>query len=155
MALKEYLIKQLGTYGPNHAWIFVIVKPGFEKYTQQIIEEFTSDVPGDDKHPTHTPWVLSKTRTKILLPEEARSLYEIHKKEDWYEDLWKYMSSGPTTGLLFVKPDEKVSKKMFKEVGAIKDYIRERWGESEMRNVIHSSDSIEHMQHEASIYFTI
>ena len=155
MALKEYLIKQLGSYGPDHAWIFVIVKPGFEKYTQQIIEEFTSARPGTDKYPAHTPWVLSKTRSKTLLPEEARSLYEIHKKEDWYEDLWKYMSSGMTTGLLFVKPDEKVSKKMFKEVDAIKDYIREQWGESEMRNVIHSSDSIEHMQHEASIYFVI
>ena len=45
--------------------------------------------------------------------------------------------------------------KRFKEVDKIKDEIRQRWGESEMKNVIHSSDSLEHMNEEAKIYFSI
>lgn len=147
--LKDYIINKLGTFNEENAWIFVIIKPGFETLSQAIIEEFTTE------SPAHTAWQLSKVRTKMLLPQEARELYKIHKKEEWYEDLWKYMSSGKTTGLLFVKPEEKMSKKIFKEVDEIKDYIRDKYGESEMRNVIHSSDSLEHMKWESSIYFVV
>ena len=121
--------------------IFVIVKPGFLKLTPVIINIF-------EEH----GWTLEKIRTKTLLKSEAKRLYDIHKKEDFYDDLCNYMSSDQSTGMVFVK-DKPMSKKMFDETNKIKDIIRKKYGESEMRNVIHSSDSLERMKIERGIYF--
>ena len=43
----------------------------------------------------------------------------------------------------------------FKAVAKIKDEIREKYGESDMRNVLHSSDKKENMMNEAPIYFGV
>lgn len=121
--------------------IFVIVKPGFLKDSQLIIKEFTD-----------RGWKLERTRTKTLLLSEAKRLYDIHKKEDWFDDLCEYMSSDNSMGLLFTK-DKPMSKKMFDETNKIKDVVRKKFGESEMRNAIHSSDSLERLQIERGVYF--
>ena len=121
--------------------IFVIVKPGFLKDSQLIIKEFTD-----------RGWKLERTRTKTLLFSEAKRLYDIHKKEDWFNDLCKYMSSDNSMGLIFTK-DKPMSKKMFDETNKIKDIVRKKFGESEMRNAIHSSDSLERLQIERGVYF--
>lgn len=121
--------------------IFVIVKPGFLKHSQDIIKEFERG-----------GWVVNRLRTKRLLPEEAHRLYDIHKKEDWFKDLCIYMSSGSCIAILFTR-NKPMSDQMFKEVGKIKDEIRKKWGESEMRNVIHSSDSLERLQIERALFF--
>lgn len=125
----------------GRANIFVIVKPGFLKYTQDIIKEFEKN-----------GWNVEKIKTKRLLMSEAKKLYEPHKKEDFFDDLCKYMSSDLTTAILFLK-DIPMSKKVFTETGKIKDSIRKKYGESEMRNVLHSSDSLERLQVERGIYF--
>lgn len=134
-------ISNFGTYSDSMKRIFTIVKPGFEKLTPTIIKLFNKE-----------GWNVAKIKTKVLLLSEAKSLYDIHKKEKWYEPLCKYMSSGPTTAIIFTK-NEPMSKKVFDEVGKIKDEIRKKYGESDMRNVMHSSDSLQHMKHEMSIYF--
>ena len=120
--------------------IFVIVKPGFLKHTKDIIKLF------EEKG-----WTLGKIRTKQLLLQEAQRLYEPHKKEDFFKPLCEYMISEPTTAILFVR-DEPLKNK-FKKVGELKDTIREKYGESEMRNCIHSSDSEERLNIEKRIYF--
>ena len=124
------------------ARIFIIVKPGFFKYSQEILERFAKD-----------GWELEKSRTKQLLPKEAKALYKIHKDEEWYKPLWEYMSSEPTTAFILINRQKSMTPSIFAETSAIKDEIREKYGESDMRNVIHSSDSIEHMEHEQHIYF--
>ena len=121
--------------------IFVIVKPGFLKDTQLIINMF------EEKG-----WVVDRIKTKQLLPSEAKQLYDIHKKEDFFKDLCEYMSSDLSTAILFTK-DKPMSPKMFDETNKIKDRIRKELGESEMRNAIHSSDSLERLQIERGIYF--
>ena len=123
--------------------IFVIIKPGFLNgyVAQAIIKEFTD-----------RGWKVERTRTKRLLLSEAKRLYDIHKKEDWFDDLCKYMSSDLSMGVLFTK-DKPMSKKMFDETNKIKDIVRKKFGESEMRNAIHSSDSLERLQIERGIYF--
>ena len=121
--------------------IFVIVKPGFLKDTPLIISKF------EEKG-----WTLSRIRTKQLLLDEAKRLYDMHKSKPFYEDLCNYMSSEPSTGLIFVK-DKPMSEKMFDETNSIKDDIRKELGESEMRNAIHSSDSLERLPIERGIYF--
>ena len=121
--------------------IFVIVKPGFLNHSQDIIKDFE-----------RSGWVVNRLRTKRLLLDEAHRLYDIHKKEDWFKDLCTYMSSGSCIAILFTK-NKPMSDQMFKEVGKIKDEIRKKWGENEMRNVIHSSDSLERLQIERSLFF--
>lgn len=136
ISLVESLARQF-----SNAWIFAVVKPGFEKYCTDIVEMFKKK-----------GWKLSRTRTKQLTYREAKQLYLVHKDEDFYEDLCKYMSSDISVGLIFEKPGQ-VSKSMFEEVDKIKDTIREKWGKDDMRNVLHSSDSLSAMEHESEIYF--
>ena len=139
--LKEFL--QLGIFNSDKAYIFTVVKPGSLQYTQKIIEKFEEN-----------GWRVSKIRTKHLLSKEAHKLYAIHKKKDFYKSLCEYMSSGNSTAIIYTK-DEPMSEKVFKEVKQIKDEIREKYGESDMRNVLHSSDSLEHMVEEIKIYFNM
>lgn len=121
--------------------IFVIVKPGFLKDTALIINKFEE-----------RGWVLDRIKTKQLLPKEAARLYDIHKNKPFYKDLCEYMSSDLSTGIIFTKEGE-MYPEMFDETNSIKDAIRDELGESEMRNAIHSSDSLERLPIERGIYF--
>ena len=121
--------------------IFVIVKPGFLEDTPYIINQFKE-----------YGWIVDKIKTKKLLLSEAKKLYEPHKKEDYFESLCNYMISDLTTGILFVK-DKPINSKMFEETNKIKDIIRKKIGENEMRNGIHSSDSFDRLNIESEIYF--
>lgn len=141
----ERLYKFISNLDQPFDEIFTIIKPGFLKLSDEIIKIFEE----------HGWWVF-KTVTKTLTEKQAKDLYKIHKKEDWYEPLVKYMSSGESTAILFRKTYDKRSpepKNIYKEVGEIKDEIRDKWRESDMRNVMHSSDSREHMDDEMKIYF--
>lgn len=137
----EKLYKFVSQLDTPHADIFTIIKPGFLHLSSTIIKEFEEN-----------GWEVFKSRTKHLLSSEARELYKIHKKEDWYELLVKYMSSDKSLAIIFRKVGT-VPKDIYKAVGEIKDKIRDEYGESDMRNVMHSSDSLEHMQEEMKIYF--
>ena len=125
----------------NKCNIFVIIKPGFLKDAAYVISEFTKK-----------GWVVSRIRTKQLLLDEAKRLYEPHKKEPFFKDLCEYMSSAPSTAILFIK-DKSFNDNMFDETNKIKDKIRKKLSESEMRNGIHSSDSLERLRIERGIYF--
>lgn len=118
--------------------IFIIIKPGFLNISKEIISEFIDN-----------GFEVKQSKTKRLLLSEAKELYKIHKEEDFYEPLCKYMSSDITTAFILTKNCSNI----FKEVGKIKDRIREKYGESDMRNVMHSSDSLEYMKDEMKIYF--
>ena len=135
------MMKELGIYNKENQRIFTVIKPGFLHLAKNIIEIFNKN-----------GWEVSKLRTKQLLRKEANKLYAVHKKESFYNDLCKYMSSGPSLAIIFTR-DKLNNDKIYKEVSEIKDKIRKKWGESEMRNVLHSSDSYEHMLKEMSIYF--
>lgn len=126
---------------PNCKWIFTVIKPGFLNIAQQVIDEFLED-----------GWQIYKTTTKTLTLPEAHTLYETHKKEDFYEDLCKYMSSGPSMAIIYTRPGV-IRKNMFDRVGQLKDKIRQEYGESDMRNVLHSSDNYSDMLRESSVYF--
>lgn len=139
-SLKDML--KIGLFDKNNQYIFTVVKPGALQYTQKIIERFEEE-----------GWRVSKMRTKQLLLQEAQRLYAIHKKQDFYEDLCEYMSSGLSTAIIYTYEGEEPIKNVFKAVEAIKYEIREEYGESDMRNVLHSSDSQEHMEEEMNVYF--
>ena len=136
-------MKKLASYSKTTKHIFLIIKPGFLPLCSKILQIFEEN-----------GWNISMLRTKQLLLSEAQKLYAIHKDKDFYKDLCKYMSSGLTMAFIFEK-DVPMDNKVVEEVGKIKDIIRKKWGESDMRNVIHSSDSLEHMNQEAPIYFNM
>lgn len=122
--------------------VFVIVKPGFLNLTDIILKRFVED-----------GWEIDKTIVKKLQSKEAQELYKVHRKKDFYKPLCEYMSSDITRAFILKK--EPNGKNPFKEVAAIKDEIRDKYGESDMRNVLHSSDKFESMMHEAPIYFGV
>lgn len=118
--------------------VFIIVKPGFLKYTKEILEKLKKE-----------GWELIRIRTKKLLLSEAKRLYAVHKKEKFYTPLCKYMSSDLSTGIIVAKK----TKAPFEEIAKIKDKFRKKYAESDMRNVMHSSDSKESMDKEMYCYF--
>lgn len=134
--LNDYIVEHIND--PKKDEVFVIIKPGFLKKSAEIMEMIKDE-----------GFELVKTTTKLLTLKEAEKLYLIHKKEEWYKPLCDYMSSDLTLGLLFKSSDEEPLKKM----AEVKDKVREKFGESDMRNVMHSSDSYEHMLDEQCIYF--
>ena len=142
MEKLKQILKEVSEFSTqNEKVLFVIIKPGFLNLTKEVIDTMVEH-----------GWEFKRIKSKRLLLSEAQQLYKIHKKEDWYESLCKYMASDITIGLLFHKPGQ-VERKDFKEMDEIKDGIREKYGESDMRNVIHSSDSFKHLKDEASLYF--
>lgn len=121
--------------------IFVVLKPGFMNLSQTIIDIFKE-----------SGWEMEKTVVKKLLLHEAQQLYKVHSKEEFYKPLCEYMCSDICRAFIFTKPGIQ-TKKTFTEVKEIKDKIREEYGESDMRNVLHSSDSEKNMDSESSIFF--
>lgn len=118
--------------------VFVIIKPGFYNLANDLFATFIDH-----------GYKIVKSKTKRLSLEEAKSLYKVHSKEDFYNDLCKYMSSDLTTAFILKKKSDNI----FKEFEKLKDQIREKYGESDMRNVLHSSDSYKNFTHESQIYF--
>lgn len=114
---------------------FLIIKPEFLHFRNEIIEFLK-------KHKIIPIQELRKTLTM----SEAKKLYKPHSKEDFYENLCKYMSSGDSIGFIlcnFGKDD----------LLKLKDVIRDKYGVDEMRNAIHSSDSDLNVIRESKIYF--
>ena len=72
--LKDYI--RLGIHDNNKKWIFVVIKPGFQKYSKEIIKRFEK-----------SGWLLTKMRLKQLLLSEAKELYRVHSKEELYKAL--------------------------------------------------------------------
>jgi nucleoside-diphosphate kinase len=135
--LQQHLIQVI----PNYKSIFVVVKPGFLKLSDEIIKYYK-------KH----GWNIEKTTVKQLTIDEAKELYKVHAKESFYKDLCNYMSSDLSRAFIFYKINS-LKTDPFEEATILKDEIRKRWGESDMRNVVHSSDSQENMDHESVVYF--
>lgn len=130
-ALYKYLQQEII---PQYTQIFTVIKPGFLDHASDIISMFE-----------HEGWNLFATRTKQLTLEEAKALYKVHKDEDWYDNLCEYMSSGPSMAIAYRLGYKADYKKIFADVGELKDQIRKKWGIDDCKNVMHSSDSFSAM----------
>ena len=106
-------MKQLNKYVTQQ--IFVVVKPGSLDLVPVIIEKMKQ------RH-----WKVARSTVKRLQLSEAKKLYEVHKKEDFYEDLCKYMSSDISRAFIFTRPGP-VSDEVFEEVARLKDQIRDEY----------------------------
>jgi nucleoside-diphosphate kinase len=90
--------------------------------------------------------------------EKAQKFYEVHKARPFYNDLTKYMSSGPVVVLALEKEN---AVKAWREVmgatnpaDAAEGTIRKLYGENIERNAVHGSDASETAKAELAFFFS-
>lgn len=120
---------------------FIIIKPGFLKYTDNIIK---------DLH--RLDFVIIEAREKTLTHEEAETIYSVHKGKPFYDKLIRYMTSGPSIGMILLSPfsDRESAIETLKQ---LKEKYRKRYSIDKIHNVIHSSDSYQNVIYEAEAFF--
>ena len=120
---------------------FIIIKPGFLKYTDNIIR---------DLH--RLDFIVIEAMEKMLTREEAETIYSVHKGKPFYEELIDYMTSSPCIGMILLSPfsDRESTIETLKQ---LKERYRKRYSIDKTRNVMHSSDSYQNVIYEAEAFF--
>jgi nucleoside-diphosphate kinase len=89
--------------------------------------------------------------------EKAAKLYAVHKGKPFYEELVKFITSGPIVAMV-VEGDEavKVTRKLIGATNAKEaepGTIRGDFALSNQKNAVHASDSAENAKFEMAIFF--
>lgn len=99
-----------------------------------------------------------KALKMIKLSEEAaKAFYEIHKEKTFYNDLVKYMTSGPCIPIALEK--DNAVEDYRKLIGATdpaqaaEGTVRKLYARSKQYNAVHGSDSDENAVREISFFF--
>jgi nucleoside-diphosphate kinase len=93
-----------------------------------------------------------------LTKDSAGGFYEIHKERPFYNDLIKYMTSGPCVPIALEK--ENAVADFRKLIGATdpqaaeEGTIRKMYAENKQENIVHGSDSDENALIEIAHFFT-
>jgi len=124
---------------PDTTKAFTIIKPGFLNYEDEIYDYIKER--GFEMY--------DHTNTMKMSDSQIKELYKIHKDKDFYDDLCKYMKDDIKATIWGYKGDNDPIKEMNK----IKDHFRNKYGKDDMKNVMHSSDSLENVKREANIIF--
>ena len=101
--------------------------------------------------------IIALRRTKLSL-ERAAQFYAVHKERPFYQDLCKYMSSGPIVALVLEKENAVADFRTLigstnpKE--AAEGTIRKLFATSIEANAIHGSDSDENAVLESRFFFS-
>lgn len=89
--------------------------------------------------------------------EQAEAFYEVHRGRPFYDELVKFMSSGPCFPIALEKPDAVAAFRA--TIGATDPAeaapgtIRKLFAESKGRNAVHGSDSDENAAREIAFFF--
>ena len=92
-----------------------------------------------------------------LSEDAAKAFYEIHKEKPFYNDLVKYMTSGPCVPIALEK--ENAVEDYRKLIGstdpaqAEQDTVRKLYARSKQLNAVHGSDSDENAAKEIAFFF--
>jgi nucleoside-diphosphate kinase len=101
--------------------------------------------------------IISMKKT-LLSRSKAGEFYEVHKQRPFYEDLCKYMSSGPIVPMILEKEnavdDFRTLIGATNPLEASKGTIRNLFAKSIEANAIHGSDSDENAQIEGNFFFS-
>ncbi|MEO3993901.1 MAG: nucleoside-diphosphate kinase [Desulfurococcaceae archaeon TW002] len=127
----------------------VIVKPDGVK--RKLVGEVIKRIENKD---------LKITRLRMIYPtiECIEQLYDIHKGKPFYEDLVRFMSSGPIVAMV-VEGDEavKVVRNLIGSTDgreALPGTIRGDYALSIRENIVHAADSAERAEYEIRIIFS-
>jgi nucleoside-diphosphate kinase len=120
---------------------FIIIKPGFLKYTDNIIK---------DLH--RLDFTVIEALEKTLTKEQAETIYSVHKGKPFYDGLIRYMTSAPCIGMILLSPysDRESAIETLKQ---LKEKYRKRYSIDKTHNVMHSSDSYQNALYEAEAFF--
>lgn len=115
---------------------FVILKPGFCDYEDEFCKLLKA----------HEWKVVDKKKQKLSL-KQAQNLYLPQKDKPFYNTLCDYMTSGDCVCMTCKKKcDDPI-----KDMDMFKAGIRDQWAKDEMKNAMHSSDSMENVARESDI----
>jgi nucleoside-diphosphate kinase len=93
-----------------------------------------------------------------LTPERAGEFYAVHKERPFYNDLVKYMSSGPIVAAILEKDNAVADFRALigatNPANAEEGTIRKKYAKSIEANAVHGSDSDENAQIEGEFYFS-
>ena len=115
---------------------FVILKPEFLEWEEPWLDLLKNK-----------GWQIIQKKKCQLSNDQCKELYKMHKDKPFYDDLCKYMSSDECICCsCYKKCDNPI-----KEMKDIKNIVREKWGIDDMKNAMHSSDSLENVNRENNI----
>ena len=144
--MKSAFIKHDEGYGYNTSMLpnydgFIIIKPGFLKYTEEIIKDL-------HRH----DFIVIEAEEKTLTRDEAEAIYSCHRGKPFFDELIEYMTEGPCIGMALLSPfSDRVSA--IEELNHLKIKYRRRYGIDMTRNVIHSSDCYQSVLYETETFF--
>lgn len=121
---------------------FCIIKPGFLNHEQEICSSL------QDKG-----WTINKKKRLTLTAAQSASLYHSHKDKPFYDNLCKYMSSGPCICMSVQNTTCKSHNSEISSLCKCKEQFRQQWGKDDMKNVFHCSDSPEASEQEMNVIF--
>tara|TARA_B100001057_G_scaffold385871_1_gene392698 strand:- start:437 stop:847 length:411 start_codon:yes stop_codon:yes gene_type:complete len=101
---------------------------------------------------------LIKKEKKIQIEKsEAEKFYKVHETKPFYEDLCKYLSSGPIVVMMLEKENAVLENRELMGATNPKDAadgtIRKKYGISIDKNSVHGSDSVENAKIEIDFFF--
>ena len=117
---------------------FCILKPEFLDHTDDWLTMLQNN-----------GWQIIQKKQLHMTKELASELYGCHKGKDFYDDLVNYMSSGDCVCCQCYKNGDDPIGDMKK----LEDKCRAAWGKDEMKNAMHSSDSLENVEYERKKIF--
>ncbi len=128
---------------------FTMIKPAAFKAgkTGLIIQKFIEN-----------GFTIKAMRLTKLHQEDAEAFYAVHKGRPFYDDLVKFMASGPIVAAVLEK--ENAVEEFRKLIGstdpakAEEGTIRKLYAISIQQNAVHGSDSDENALIESSFFFT-
>ncbi|RPG58116.1 MAG: nucleoside-diphosphate kinase [Flavobacteriales bacterium TMED191] len=127
---------------------FTMIKPDAvqNKYTGQIIT-----------HIENAGFKIIAMKLRKLSTQQAQDFYEVHKERPFFNDLIKYITSGPIIAAVLEK--ENAVEDFRKLIGstnpedADEGTIRKLYAKSIDANAIHGSDSDENAEIESNFHF--
>ena len=132
--LSEYIKESLN----NEVNGFAILKPGCMDHEDDWYKMLQNN--GWD--------IIQKRKFKMDL-DIAKKLYGNKKDEDYYDDLCKYMASDDCICVML----HKNCNDPIDDLKKLKHKVRDNWGTDDMKNAMHSSDSIENVNREYKLIF--
>jgi nucleoside-diphosphate kinase len=117
---------------------FCMLKPGFVQYKDEFEKQLKAK-----------GWTIVNQCTKRFGRPEIEDFYSCHKDKPFYNKLCDYMITDDCECYSCYKN----CKDPIGEMSKFKDKVRNEWGEDEMKNAMHSSDSKENVIRECKLVF--
>jgi nucleoside-diphosphate kinase len=103
-------------------------------------------------------FVLRSARLVRMTPAQAGAFYEVHRGRPFYDDLVRFMTSGPCLPMALEREDAVARFRIVigatDPAEAAAGTVRKLFAESKGRNAIHGSDSDENARREIAFFFT-